>query len=168
MFCTMFTMNCNVSYDSGTRAATSVCYRFSRQSTYHNSYSAWDCVHDFGYIVLHVCLTKNYHRPCLEFQDYRNPCFLEIGAFYMGTFPLSLSSENILSNYELFSKTGVQRYKEKIPTNHIMLAMNWSSDVLDQLEPYDFLHKFGSPCFYESSPSIFDQVINRRRKEKVE
>lgn len=111
---------------------------------------------------------KNYHRPCLEFQDYRNPCFLEIGAFYMGTFPWSLSSENILSNYELFSKTGVQRYKEKIPTNHIMLAMNWSSDVLDQLEPYDFLHKFGSPCFYESSPSIFDQVINRRRKEKVE
>lgn len=58
MFCTMFTMNCNVSYDSGTRAATAMCYRFSRQSTYHNSYSAWDCVHDFGYIVLHVCLTK--------------------------------------------------------------------------------------------------------------
>lgn len=86
----------------------------------------------------------------------------------MGTFPLSLSSENILSNYELFSKTGVQRYKEKIPTNHIMLAMNWSSDVLDQLEPYDFLHEFGSPCFYESSPSSSHQVINRRRKEKVE
>lgn len=62
----------------------------------------------------------------------------------MGTFPLSLSSENILSNYELFSKTGVQRYKEKIPTNHIMLTMNWSSnsgsaiDVLVQLEPYVF------------------------------